>query len=94
MRSSSSAAVVDSVKIDRSFVGGLATDANDAAIATAIIAMSHSIGLNVIAEGVETEEQLSFLKQRHCDQFQGFLRAKPMPADGIKRLLSKEAVVV
>jgi diguanylate cyclase (GGDEF)-like protein len=80
----------DSVKIDRSFVSGLATDANDAAIATAIIAMSHSIGLKVIAEGVETEEQLAFLRQRRCDEFQGFLRARPMPSVDVEALLANE----
>jgi EAL domain-containing protein (putative c-di-GMP-specific phosphodiesterase class I) len=82
----------DSVKIDRSFVSGLDTDANDAAIATAIIAMSHSIGLRVIAEGVETEEQLTFLRQRRCDEFQGFLRARPMPATEVELLLADEAI--
>jgi len=80
----------DSVKIDRSFVSGLDTDVNDAAIATAIIAMSHSIGLKVIAEGVETEEQLAFLRQRRCDEFQGFLRARPMPANEVELLLDDE----
>jgi EAL domain-containing protein (putative c-di-GMP-specific phosphodiesterase class I) len=82
----------DSVKIDRSFVSGLDTDANDAAIATAIIAMSHSIGLKVIAEGVETEEQLAFLRQRRCDEFQGFLRARPMPAIEVELLFAEEAI--
>lgn len=82
----------DSVKIDRSFVSGLDTNANDAAIATVIIAMSHSIGLKVIAEGVETEEQLAFLRQRRCDEFQGFLRARPMPTSEVELLLADEHI--
>ncbi|MFI5387523.1 MAG: EAL domain-containing protein, partial [Fimbriimonadales bacterium] len=82
----------DSVKIDRSFVSGVDTDSNDAAIATAIIAMAHSIGLRVIAEGVETVDQLAFLRERRCDEFQGFLRARPMPAIEVELLLADEAI--
>jgi EAL domain-containing protein (putative c-di-GMP-specific phosphodiesterase class I) len=68
----------DSVKIDSSFVEDILTDSDDAAIAAAIIAMSHSLGLEVIAEGVETEEQLSLLARKGCNYFQGYLDSKPL----------------
>jgi diguanylate cyclase (GGDEF)-like protein/PAS domain S-box-containing protein len=71
---------VDAVKIDQSFIHDLTTDSSDAAIAAAIIAMAHSIGLRVIAEGIETEEQFEFLRVHGCDEMQGFLRGYPVPA--------------
>jgi len=72
---------IDRVKIDRSFVMDLEGDGDDAAIAGAIIAMSHSLGLTTIAEGVETEGQLAFLRERGCEEIQGFYFGKPMGAE-------------
>ncbi|MEE8558442.1 MAG: EAL domain-containing protein [Myxococcota bacterium] len=74
---------LDSLKIDRSFVCDLATDPDDAAITTAIIAMAHRLGLRVIAEGVEHQDQAEFLRKEGCDEIPGFLCSKPVPADEI-----------
>jgi len=79
---------IDTLKIDQSFVRSLTTDPSGAAITAAIIAMAHILGLKVIAEGVETELQLAFLKERHCDEFQGYLFGKPMPAPHFKQILT------
>ena len=68
------------LKIDRSFVRDVTTDPNDAQIAASVIALAHSMKLRVVAEGIETEPQLSFLKSHRCDQGQGFLFSPPCPA--------------
>lgn len=71
---------LDALKVDRSFVRDITTDTDDAAITHAIISMAHSLGLKVIAEGVETEAQLTFLASHGCEQMQGYLFSKPVPA--------------
>jgi diguanylate cyclase (GGDEF)-like protein len=80
---------IDTLKIDRTFVRDVTTDSDDAAIAKAIIAMAHSLKLKVIAEGVETREQLAFLKGEECDEFQGFLYSKAIPGRDLAQLLSR-----
>ena len=71
------------VKIDRSFIRGLPTDRDDTAITQAVIAMAHSLGLRVVAEGVETADQLGLLQRLHCDEVQGYLLGRPVPAGEI-----------
>jgi EAL domain-containing protein (putative c-di-GMP-specific phosphodiesterase class I) len=81
---------IDAVKIDRSFVSDLTVDADDAAIASTVITMAHSLKLSVIAEGVETEEQLAFLSRRRCDEMQGYLFSRAVPAEEIGKILRAE----
>jgi diguanylate cyclase (GGDEF)-like protein/PAS domain S-box-containing protein len=70
---------IKTVKIDRSFIRDITSDPDDAAIVGAIIVMAHNMGLRVIAEGVETQQQLDFLHSLHCDEIQGFLFSPPVP---------------
>ena len=74
---------VDTVKLDRSFVIGASTDSRDAALVMAVISLAHSLGLRVIAEGIETESQRDFLRLLRCDEGQGFLLGRPAPAEAI-----------
>ncbi|HEX4762786.1 MAG TPA: EAL domain-containing protein [Usitatibacter sp.] len=85
---------IDTVKIDQSFVRDLTIDPDDAAIVTAIVAMSRSLGVEVIAEGIETEEQLTELKRLGCYRGQGYLLARPMTAAAVAKLLRSDLAVV
>ena len=78
---------ITTLKIDRSFITGVNNNASNSAIATSVIALGHQLNLNVIAEGVETQEDLDFLKSRDCDEYQGFLYSRPVPVDEFKQLL-------
>jgi diguanylate cyclase (GGDEF)-like protein len=80
---------IDSVKLDQSFVSGATTDPDDAALIMAIVTLAHKLRLKVVAEGVETEDQLSLLKLLRCDQGQGYLFGKPASATLIESLLAR-----
>lgn len=84
---------VDTIKIDRSFVAGICSKREDAAFVCAIIAMAHCLSLRVVAEGVETEAQLAFLRRNGCDEAQGFLFAEALPADALQKFVCGETVV-
>ena len=75
------------LKIDRSFIKGLPADRDDSAITQAVIAMAHSLGMQVVAEGVENEAQLDFLRSKGCDEVQGYLLSRPLAADALGELL-------
>jgi diguanylate cyclase (GGDEF)-like protein/PAS domain S-box-containing protein len=83
---------VGSLKIDRSFVKDMWSDKGDANIVRTIIEMAHSLGFSVVAEGVETEEQATFLRLLRCEQAQGYLFARPMPADELRARLSSHSI--
>ena len=85
---------VDCLKIDRAFVVRLDKGGRDAALAQAIVSMGHALGMRVLAEGVETTEQLQILRAQGCDEGQGYLFAKPAPADEVGELLKGEKVHV
>jgi EAL domain-containing protein (putative c-di-GMP-specific phosphodiesterase class I) len=75
---------IDILKVDRSFVMDIPSDSNDMAITAAVIAMAHKLNLRVVAEGIETKEQLDFLRSNHCEYGQGYLIARPMPCKDLE----------
>jgi len=79
---------ISRLKIDKSFIRDISENANDAAIAAAIIALAHNMSLEVIAEGVETEDHLRLLRELGCEQGQGYLFSRPQPAHLLQSLLS------
>jgi diguanylate cyclase (GGDEF)-like protein/PAS domain S-box-containing protein len=81
---------LDTIKIDRSFIHDIGKKTDSAEITKAIIAMAHSLDLKVVAEGVETEQQLAFLVQNKCDQVQGYFISPPLPKEAIIQFLKKE----
>lgn len=81
---------IDVLKIDQSFVRDIPQNTEDMAICSAIVAMGHSMGLSVLAEGVETQAQLDFLQGLGCDHYQGYLRSRPVPAEAFEALLRLE----
>jgi len=81
---------IDKLKIDQSFIRSMIPDDDNAAIVAAIITMAKQLGIKVIAEGVETEEQLSFLKDKKCDEVQGYLLCRPLPLAELFELLRKQ----
>jgi EAL domain-containing protein (putative c-di-GMP-specific phosphodiesterase class I) len=81
---------LDQLKIDRSFVRDVLTDLNDAAIARTIVALAQSLGLEVIAEGVENEQQRDFLAMHGCHAYQGYFFGRPEPLEKFEELLESE----
>ena len=81
---------IDLLKIDQGFIRDIPQSADDMAISRAVMAMGHSMGLQVLAEGVETPEQLAFLRQHGCDFYQGYLCSKPLPAQALTALLQAD----
>ena len=84
---------IDTLKIDKSFIDTVTEDRSTQVITESIVSMVKKLGYETVAEGVETEEQFEYLKKIECDNIQGYLLGKPMPADGIADLLENEAVV-
>jgi EAL domain-containing protein (putative c-di-GMP-specific phosphodiesterase class I) len=81
---------IDTLKIDYSFVRNLATDVNDASVVSAVINMGRSLHMRVVAEGVETSEQLMMLRQQHCPEGQGFYFSHPVVAEAIAPLFQRD----
>ncbi len=79
---------IERLKIDKSFIRDIAHDPDDRAIISAVTSMAHKMGIRTVAEGVETEEQLAFLRSIECDEVQGFLFSRPLPAEKFKELVS------
>jgi EAL domain-containing protein (putative c-di-GMP-specific phosphodiesterase class I) len=85
---------IDCVKIDASFIRGIPVDASDVAITETILAMAGSLGLKVVAEGVETHDQVRFLERRGCDEMQGYYFSKPLPAEELTAYLEEQGTAL
>ena len=83
---------IDKLKIDRAFIRDVSTDLDDAAIVRATIGLAHNLRLKVVAEGVETSEQLGFLRSLGCDEYQGYHKSKPVPAQELERALREDGL--
>jgi len=84
---------IDYLKIDRSFTSGIPTDPNDVTIAKTIIAMAKNLNIRIIAEGIETEQQHSFLRAEGCQEGQGYLFSKPLAAADLEELISRNKCI-
>jgi len=84
---------IDVLKVDRSFVMDIPKDRNDMEITAAVIAMAHKLHLKVVAEGIETQAQLDFLKDNHCEYGQGYYIAKPMPMEQLEAYIGGQLLV-
>jgi EAL domain-containing protein (putative c-di-GMP-specific phosphodiesterase class I) len=81
---------VETLKIDKTFIAGIPASGDDAAITGALISLAHDLGIRVTAEGVEAADQVSFLRDRGCDEAQGYYFSRPVPADEFARLLEAD----
>ncbi|MDQ1323710.1 MAG: hypothetical protein QG587_1045, partial [Chloroflexota bacterium] len=82
---------LDTIKVDRSFVSGLGTDPADAPIVQAVISLAHGLGIEVVAEGIETEAQLALLRELACDRGQGYWFSRPLPEGAMETMLAGTA---
>lgn len=85
---------LDELKIDRSFVFDLLANKEDRAVVSAVVFLAHELGLNVVAEGVENQDQLDFLSKVECDEYQGYLYSRPLPVDELQTLISSKEINV
>jgi len=81
---------IDELKIDRSIINGITSSAKDATVVSASIAMGHSLGKMLVAEGVESEEQYNFLIKHNCEEMQGYFFSRPLPSEDFERLVRRE----
>ena len=84
-------APIDYIKLDRSFIAGLGHRADSAIIVRSIVDLGHSLGMRIVAEGIETNDQADFLRAIGCDEVQGFLFGRPMPHDSARLSLIQQA---
>src|SRR3954453_14239524 len=80
---------VDALKIDKAFVAGLGQDVEDKAIVEAVVGLAHTLGLKVVAEGIETAEQLEMLREMGCEEGQGYRLGRPQPSSTVEQMLGR-----